>query len=181
MSMRAAVVLVLCTVPAALAQVGRGAPTAETYESATIDANGHLVIVKAGGQTVVVRKEGEQTAFSAPTISPAGTAVAAQALFANCCTSYDIPLQLVVYAGGKAHRFTGVGLPIFQWGFADGGTHIAYGQEPAHFACATHYELRDIESERLIEAIKVPLPCGQIRDPKPVKIPEWVARLIAMK
>jgi hypothetical protein len=182
MSMRAAVVLVLCTVPTALPQVGRGArPVAETYESATIDANGHLVIVKTGGQTVLVRKEGEQTAFSAPTISPAKTAVAAQAMFANCCTSYDIPLQLVVYARGKAHRFKGVGLPIFQWGFADGGTQIAFGQEPVHFACATHYELRDIESEGLIEAVDVPRPCGQIPDPKPVKIPEWVARLIATK
>jgi hypothetical protein len=176
MSMRAAVVVVLCTVPAAWAQVGRGAQATETYESATIDDKGHLVIVKAGGQ-VLVRKEGEQTAFSAPVISSARSAVAAQAMFANCCTSYDIPLQLVVYAGGKTHRFKGVGLPIFQWGFADGGTRIAYGQEPVHFACATHYELRDIESERLIEAVDVPQPCGQIPDPSPVTIPDWVARL----
>jgi hypothetical protein len=69
-------------------------------------------------------------------------------MFGNCCTSYDIPLQLVVYAQGKVHRFTGVGLPIFQWGFADRGTRIAYGQETVHFACATHYELPDIASER---------------------------------
>lgn len=52
-------------------------------------------------------------------ISSARNAVAAQALFPNCCTSYDIPLQLLVFAAGKAHRFTGVGLPIFQWGFVD--------------------------------------------------------------
>jgi len=45
-------------------------------------------------------------------------------MFGNCYTSYDIPLQLVVYAGGKVHRFKGVGLPIFQWGFADSGIRI---------------------------------------------------------
>jgi hypothetical protein len=164
-----------------LPQAGLAAPAAETYESASIDASGDLVIVKTGGQTVLVRKDGEQTAFSAPTISAARTAVAAKAMFKNCCTSYDISLQLVVYAGGRAHRFKGVDLPIFKWGFADGGTQIAFGQEPVHFACATHYELRDIESEGLIDSVDVPQPCGQIPDPKPVKIPEWVARLISTK
>jgi hypothetical protein len=96
----------------------------ETYNSATIDANGDLAIVTTSGQSVLIRKEVEQTAFSAPLISAAKTAVAAQAMFGNCYTSYDIPLQLVVYAGGKVHRFKGVGLPIFQWGFADSGIRI---------------------------------------------------------
>jgi hypothetical protein len=68
-----------------------------------------------GGQTVTVRKEGEQTSFSAPIMSPSKAAVGAQAMFPNCCTSYDIPLQLVVYAAGKVHRFTGRNLPIFEW------------------------------------------------------------------
>jgi len=182
MSLRTAIIIVLLTAPTNLAQVSRGAaPEAETYESATIDGNGDLVIVKTGGQTVLLQKEVGQTAFSEPVVSPAGTAVATQAMFHNCCTSYDVPLQLVVYARGKTHRFKGVGLPIFQWGFADSGTKIAYGQEPVHFGCATDYELRDIESERLVETVDIPQPCGQIPGPRPVKIPEWVARLISRK
>jgi hypothetical protein len=147
------------------------------YESAAIDANGDLAIVTANGLTITVRKEDGQTSFSAPLLAPSRTAVGAQAMFPNCCTSYDIPLQLVVYAVGKVHRFTGVNLPIFQWAFADGGTRVAYGQEPVHFGCATHYELRDIESERLIEAADIPQPCGQIPNPTPVTIPQWVADL----
>jgi len=156
-------------------------PPSETYISATINADGQLVISKANGQSVIIRKEREQTAFSEPLISSERTAVGAQAMFANCCTSYDIPLQLIVYAAGKVHRFKGIRLPIFQWGFAENGTRIAYGQETVHFACATHYELRDIKSERLIEAVDVPQPCGQIPDPKPVKIPDWVETLISKK
>jgi hypothetical protein len=174
--------ILLCTaaIDVAMAQArGAGAPRVETYQSATLDADGHLAILKPNGQRIIVRKEGEQTAFSTPVLSSARTAVAAQAMFPNCCTSYDIPLQLVVLAGGKPHRFSGVGLPIFHWGFADSGTRIAYGQEPVHFGCTTHYELRDIQSERLIEAIDVPQPCGQIPNPKPVKIPGWVAKLIS--
>lgn len=153
----------------------------ETYQSAAIDANGNLAIVRTNGLTVTVRKEGDQTSFSTLVLSSSKTAVGAQAMFPNCCTSYDIPLQLIVYAAGKVHRFTGVNLPIFRWAFVDGGTRIAYGQEPVHFGCATHYELRDIESERLIEAVDIPQPCGQIPDPKPVRVPPWVANLISGK
>jgi hypothetical protein len=152
----------------------------ETYASAAIDADGDLVIVTANGQTVIVRKAGDQAAFSVPVVSSAGTAVGAQAMFRNCCTSYDIPLQLVVYAGGKEHRFKGIDLPIFRWGFS-GGTRVAYGQEPVHFGCATHYELRDIESERLIESVEVPQSCEQMPEPKPVNLPRWVIDLVAKK
>ena len=90
-------------------------------------------------------------------------------------------LQLVVYAAGKVHRFTGRNLPIFEWAFLDDGTRVAYGQEPVHFGCETHYELRDIESERLIETVDIPQPCGLVSDPKPVRIPPWVAEVISNK
>jgi len=150
--------------------------------SAEIDASGRLVIVSSSGQATVVQKDAGQTSLSTPLTSPARTAVAAQALYPNeGGSSYDIPLQLVVVARGKIHRFKGNGLPIFRWGFADGGTRIAYGQEPVHAGCEIHYELREIDSERLIDSIDVPEPCGQIPDPEPVKIPPWVSELNSKK
>jgi hypothetical protein len=135
------------------------------------------VVTKTDGRTIVVPKEGEQSSFSDPVLSPSRTAAGAQAMFPNCCTSYDIPLQLVIYAQGRVHRFTGIGLPIFRWHFADGGTRVAFGQEPVHFGCSIHYELRDIQSERLIDSAEIPQPCGQIPNPRAVKIPKWVAEL----
>ncbi len=155
------------------------APTqrVETYESAAVDPTGNLRITTSDGRRIIVSKEGEQSSFRNPTVSPDRTAVGAQAEYPNCCTSYDIPLQLVVYAKGKTHRFKGIGLPIFYWHFADGGTRVAYGQEPAHFGCEIHYELRDIQSERLIAAADIPQPCGQRPDPPPTKIPAWVKAL----
>jgi hypothetical protein len=155
------------------ANVRRG----ETYVTATIDADGRLVITTSGQKTIVVPREGQQSSFSEPILSSARTAVGAQANFPNCCTSYDIPLQLVIHANGKVHRFTGVGLPIFQWHFADDGTRVAFGQEPVHFGCSIHYELRDIQTERLIESADIPEPCGQIPNPPAVKVPGWVTRL----
>lgn len=172
------VVLLLSDVSAAQTRP-TDARRVETYQSVAIDEEGGLVITTSDQKTIRVPKKGEQSSFSKPILSSARTAVGAQAEFPNCCTSYDIPLQLVIYANGKVHRFTGVGLPIFQWHFADGGTRVAFGQEPVHFACSTHYELRDIQSERLIDSADIPEPCGQIPEPRAVKIPKWVTELNA--
>ena len=166
---------------AATAQTSVRRESRETYQSAAVDANGNLVIRTTSGAAVTVAKAGEQRSFATPVLSASRTAVGAQAMFPNCCTSYDVPLQLIVYAAGGVHRFTGTGLPIFQWAFVDGGARVAYGQEPVHFGCQTHYELRDVESERLLEAVDVPQPCGLNPDPKPASVPPWVADLISKK
>jgi hypothetical protein len=149
----------------------------ETYESAEIDPSGNIRIITSDRRTIMVMKDLEQTSFEPPLVSPDRTAVGAQANYSNCCTSYDVPLKLVVYSHGKAHRFKGVELPIFQWHFADSGTRVAYSQEPVHFGCEIHYELRDIESERLVETADIPEPCGQRPDPPPTTIPLWVKQL----
>jgi hypothetical protein len=177
----ASVIVSLLLPEVSVAQTDRagptGAPQVETYQSATIDAGGSLVITRSDREFIVVPKQGEQSSFSEPIVSSARTAVGAQAEFPNCCTSYDLPLQLVIYANGRVHRFTGIGLPIFRWHFADAGTRVAFGQEPAHFGCSIHYELRDVQSERLIESTDIPEPCGQIHDSPVVKIPTWVTEL----
>lgn len=85
-----ATTLLLVSIAAAQTPVSR-APRVEAYESAAIDANGNLAIMTTGGQTVSVRKEGEQTSFSAPVVSPSKAAVGAQAMFSNCCTTFRSP------------------------------------------------------------------------------------------
>jgi hypothetical protein len=175
-------VIALLLLPAVMPAQTRAADArVETYESVAIDAEGSLVIITSDHRTIVVRREGEQTSFANPTISSGRTAVGAQAEFKNCCTSYDIPLALVIYANGKVHRFNGIGLPIFKWHFVDGGRRVAFGQEPVHFGCSIHYELRDVQSERLIDSADVPEPCGLVPNPPAVNIPKWVAELNAEK
>jgi hypothetical protein len=171
--MRAGVLAVTC----ALALVS---PLSERYTSAEIDSRGRLLIHTSTNRTVVVPKTRDQTTFSDPIVSSDGMAVGAQAEFPNCCTSYDIPLELIVYSRGKVHRFTGVDLPIFDWQFSGGSARVAYGQQTVHFACSIHYELRDIASERLIDAADVPEACGERPNPDMSdRIPAWVARLRA--
>jgi len=151
----------------------------ETYRSVAIGANGSLVITRSDRKVIVVPKRGEQTAFAQPRLSADRTAAGAQAEFPNCCTSYDIPLQLVVYTNGRVHRFKGIGLPIFRWQFADRGTRVAYSQETVHSSCATHYELREIASGRLIDSMNIPAaPCGEGLA-RGRKIPRWVNEFIS--
>jgi hypothetical protein len=47
------------------------------------------------------------------------------------------------------------------------------------FGRSVHYELRDIQSERLIKSADVPQPCGQNPNPPAVPIPNWVRELKA--
>jgi hypothetical protein len=96
-------------------------------------------------------------------------------MFENCCTSYDIPMQLVVYSAGKTHRFAGT-LPIFDWHFADHTRRIVFSQQTVHFACSVHWELRDIASERLVAMVDIPegFPaCAEVPRAT-VKVPAWV-------
>ena len=159
----------------------------DSYESVGIDADGNLRILTSSRRTVIVEKGGsptagesfgKQTAFGRPVLSDDGRAVGAVALFANCCTSYDIPLQLVVHSSGKTHRFDG-GLAIFDWHFADRGRRVVFSQQPVHSGCSVHWELRDIASERLLAAADIPISCGQIPDPPKVKVPGWVTGTVS--
>ena len=183
-------VVVLITIRAA-AQTpsSRQVPTAsaETYESVDIDSDGNLRILTSDHRTVIVPKDGapkagesfgQQTAFDQPVLADDRRAVGAQAMFGNCCTSYDIPLQLVIYSSGKTHRFEG-GLAIFDWHFADGGRRVVFSQQTVHFACSVHWELRDIASERLLAAADIPEACGQIPHPPKAKVPAWVTGTVS--
>jgi hypothetical protein len=171
-----------------LAQVSRASRgAAQTYESATVDPAGNLRIVTADHKTIVVPKSrtrkrgdefGNQTEFSTPVISEDRRAVGAQAMFKNCCTSYDIPLQVVVYSQGKAHRFEG-GLAIFDWHFSDGGRRIVFSQQTVHFGCAVHWELREVASEALLAQVDIPEACGQTPDPPKVDVPGWVTGAVS--
>jgi hypothetical protein len=176
----AVVVIVATTVGVATAQEQRG----ESYAAATLGNDGELHITTTNRREIVVAKSGDTRSgetqpayFEDPLLSNDRRAVGARIFYPNCCTSYEIPLTLVVHADGRTHRFTGRGLPIFLWHFADDGSTVAFRQEPVHFGCSAHYELREIRSERLVDSADVAEPCGQDPNPQPVRVPEWVNKL----
>jgi len=123
---------------------------ADRYVGAGVDEAGTLRILTREGRAIVLPAKPDQVGFERIAISPDGRTVGWVAMYPNCCTSYPIPLELVVYSGGKLRTFTGVGLPVWQWHFAADGKQVAFEQETAHGGLGVHYELRDVASGRLI-------------------------------
>jgi len=117
-----------------------------------IGSDGLVSIVQSDGKLVQPSKEKEQVGGRSPMFSDDRKAVGWLVDSDFCCTSYPIQLMLVVYTPGKPLRhFTGDGRAIFRWGFVDGGKRVAFYQDFLHGTPGPHYELHDVESERLIE------------------------------
>jgi len=145
---------------------------AETYVQAVVNPGGQLRILTKHRREIVPKKEPEQVGFDMVRISPDGHVVGWLALYPNCCTSYPIPLALVIYASGKLRAFTGSGLPVWRWRFEAEGKQVAFEQETVHGGLGIHYELHDVSTGRLLAKY----------DPDPnsganSKPPKWVAEL----
>lgn len=153
------------------------AAAAETYVRATIDQDGQLRILTADGRNIEAKREGEQIGFANPQISPDGSAVGWLAEYPNCCTSYAIPLKLVILTNDGVRTFTGTGLPVWRWKFQAGGAHVAFRQETVHSGRNVHCELREVASGRLLAEYDPPVgpdnqPLAAAQD-----VPRWVAEL----
>ena len=148
----------------------------QRYIRATVDADGQLRIATAAGKTIVPAKKKEQVGFSKPQISPDGGAVGWLAEYSNCCTSYPIPLKLIILRNGSSRTFTGNALPIWRWGFQADGTQFALQQETVHGGLGVHYELRDVISGSLLAEYDPAVgPYNRLLPSQ--SIPKWVTEL----
>ena len=126
-------------------------PEAPNIAAIFTGANG-LSILRNDGQIVPAPMEEKQVGYSSPLIADNRQAVGWLVDSDFCCTSYPLDFMLVVYRPGKAiRRFTGDGRPIFGWKFVSGGNQVAIYQSFPHGDLRPHYELRDVETERLID------------------------------
>ena len=139
-------VVALVTV-AGLAQ----AATDESIENAWI-APGGRVQVQVGGKTMNLAQEPSQVSARALAISPDRQAVGWLVEAPNCCTSYPIPLTLMLLRpGAKAMRLGANGLAIWGWAFRAGGAQVAFYTGPVHGDYIPNYQLHDVRTGRLID------------------------------
>ena len=168
---------ILCAGAVVWLAVASVTTAAERYVRATVTKSVQLRIETTDGRAIVLSKEPEQVGFDRIAIAEDGLSVGWLALFPNCCTSYPIPLKLLVYSRGKLRTFTGDGLPIWRWHFTSGGRRIAFRQETVHGGLGVHYELRDVTSGRLISQFTPTV--GPDNQPVPnQKVPSWVAAFV---
>jgi len=122
----------------------------ERYVAAVVDQAGALRISTRDGRTIAIPREDQQKSFAQIKISPAGDAVGWVGMQGNCCTSYDIPLQLYIYRAGRRVTFEGNRRPVWDWAFLADGRQFAFHQETVHGGMGVHYELRNLENGQLI-------------------------------
>jgi len=137
-------------------RVGRSSPPTNSpfplIAAVFVGASGTANIIDSEGKVVQHAKEKEQVGFSALRIFEDGRAAGWLADFPFCCASYPLSLALVVYRPGEPiHRFVGDGRALFRWCFVAGGKQVAFLQSFPNGDLVEHYELRDVETLRLID------------------------------
>jgi hypothetical protein len=92
-----------------------------------------------------------QVSVEQPVIAEDDLTVGWTVNFPNCCTSYPIPLMLVIYRDGGILRRIIPGLAVFRWFFLKNGSEVAYLAETVHGSLAPTCELLDIKSGRILD------------------------------
>lgn len=141
---------------------------AKSIATIHIDADGRIHIVNGDGSEIVPPKEKDQTSVASATIAEDRLTAGWLVEYDNCCTSYPIPLTLVLYRPGRPLRRLGNGMMIGDWHFEAGGKQVAFSTNTVHGDLAPHYELRDTQTGRLIDKWNGPVNS---------KSPQWATRL----
>jgi hypothetical protein len=134
------------------------AAASENYKAVTLSADeARLTITTSAGAQFEAPTVPDQVGFQSPRISRDGRNVGWLALFPNCCTSYHIPLILVVLDSGQhLHTFDGIKLATFRWCFLPDSASVAYMQTQVHGTNYEHFEHRAISDGRLIAEYEYP-------------------------
>lgn len=132
-------------------------------------SGGTVHIVLDDGTDVLPPTDKDQIGGSSASITKDRRAAIWLADYGNCCTSYPLSMELIVYKPGKPlQKFKGDSRGIFNWQFVAEGRQFAFFQDVAHGPGNPHCELRDVETGRLISKWD-----GEITQ----KSPTWVRRI----
>jgi hypothetical protein len=122
------------------------------YSGASLSADGSRLTIKSTrGNLVAPKTEAAQQGYSQPRVASDGRAVGWLALSPSCCTSYPLPLALVVMdARRKPVRFE-ESPPIWAWKFELGNSAVAYRQRTTHGTSMITYKLVRIRDREVLE------------------------------
>jgi len=131
-----------------------GSP-ADRYADVTINADGSVTVGTEDGRHLTpprlapYAQDGKNVGAEQAAVSPDHQSVGWLALFENCCTSYPLPLTLVILHNGRSHAFEGIA-PIWFWSFQNGGERVATREEAPHGGERIHYDLWDVASGKRV-------------------------------
>jgi len=124
---------------------------AEELSNVFVDSEGRVHLTgRAGGDRLAPKLKDQisvRDAKLAPDMRTAGWLVE----YENCCTSYPIPLTLVLYRNGRIRREIRPGQMIYDWRFREGGRETALCEGTVHGKVEPHCLLYDCGSGKLLE------------------------------
>jgi hypothetical protein len=127
----------------------------DRYLSAVINVDGSVTVTTEDGRDITptrlapYAKDIENVGASRAAVSSDHESVGWLALFENCCTSYPLPLKLVILHGGRLKSYEG-NAAIWFWSFQNGGTRVAAREEMPHGGQGLHYDLWDVASGKRV-------------------------------
>jgi hypothetical protein len=128
----------LCIVDAAIAQ---------TVSRAYSGEDGKAHVVYSNNATKTISPEKQQVGCENVSVAEDNRTVGWSVLVENCCTSYPIPMAVVVYKDGKKTVIVPPQM-IFRWQFIDSGKRISILFGPVH-GNATGANVYDVRSGKL--------------------------------
>jgi hypothetical protein len=91
----------------------------------------------------------------------------------NCCTSYSIPLSVVVFQHKRVLHTFQQGQMVWSWMFLDGGKQVAVVFGPTHGPEVGDYQLYDVKTGKLVSEVWGDADTQSLK----TDAPDWAKRL----
>ncbi len=148
--------------------VNARASTALTIATVRVGTDKRIHIIYSNQRQFVAGKEENQVDCDSAKIADDKRTAGWLVEYENCCTSYPIPLRLVIARGSRIIRRFHPPQAIMDWQFLKAGKLVAFWTGPLHGDFVPHFELHDVLSGRLMAEWN-----GHIEDDHP----DWVTGL----
>ena len=150
---RIGLTIALLSVPA-LTFAGSGQRGAMVDAVFADDLSGSVQIHYRDGPTVAAPRGKGQKSLSRPALAEDRQTIGWLGNYDNCCQSYPIPRQLVIWKSGRIIRKIDADAMIWNWRFYQGSKEVGFSDGPTHGIDVPYsYRLLDIATGRLISEI----------------------------
>lgn len=109
-----------------------------------------LAHVEQNGKETIFPKETGQVSIDSVKVAPDGRAAGWLVNEPNCCTSYPVPICLVVVRGNSKHVFAERQM-IYDWHFVEGSARVALSIGPTHGEFPADFLLYDTGSGQKLQ------------------------------
>jgi hypothetical protein len=150
MFIRLALTFIAIVAPAPNWSVAQAVSKSSQIVKVDMDSGGKVHVFDSVGHDSISPQDKDQVSCSSPKIAEDKRTVGWLAAYPNCCTSYPLPLALVIYRDGKVIRQFQPGQSIWDWQFLKGGAEVAFWIGPTHGDFVPHFELHDVRSGKLL-------------------------------